>query len=354
MCLFKKTSKKHLGSDKLVSQIWGALLKRWWLVLALLALVFTPLLVLDGNGHSATLFRQTWYLLLILTLGVLVIISVCRTLTDIFNLRKKEEGITWCQIMILFAVLMWLFGFLVIANIQKDSRYYIAVGIAGSVSAWVFQDTIKGVVAFIHLRRHRLLCIDDWIKVPKFQVDGEVKRVTLTTVTVLNWDTTTATIPTSALHADCFINLQKMAEGKTYGRQICKTFLFDIGWFHPLTAEEAARLKQLRKTEESLQYLLEDEIKEGVLNAKLYREYLFHWLMNHPRISQQPFMLVRWMEQNDFGMPLQVFAFLIDGSFAVFEWQQSQIIEKIIESTEWFGLRLYQRPSAFDRKEEAK
>lgn len=82
---------------------------------------------------------------------------------------------------------------------------------------WIFQDTIKGVVAFVHLRLNHLLYIDDWIQVPKLNVDGEVKRITLTTVTLYNWDTTTSSIPTSVLHNDHFINLQRMTDGKTYG-----------------------------------------------------------------------------------------------------------------------------------------
>ena len=76
--------------------------------------------------------------------------------------------------------------------------------------------------------------------------------------------------------------------------------------------------------------------------------YLYHWLMNHPHISQQPRLVVRWLEQVDSGLPLQVYAFIIDSNLSSFEWQQSQIIEHIIESLDWFGLRLYQNPSAYD------
>ena len=47
-------------------------------------------------------------------------------------------------------------------------------------------------------------------------------------------------------------------------------------------------------------------------------------------------------------MPLQVYVFITDGGAAAFEWQQSLIVEHIIESLDWFGLRLYQSPSAYD------
>ena len=59
-------------------------------------------------------------------------------------------------------------------------------------------------------------------------------------------------------------------------------------------------------------------------------------------------MIVRWLEQVESGMPLQVYAFLTDCTLPAFEWQQSQIIEHILVSLEWFGLQLYQSPSAYD------
>ena len=70
--------------------------------------------------------------------------------------------------------------------------------------------------------------------------------------------------------------------------------------------------------------------------------------MNNLHVCQQPRLLVRWMDQKDSGLTLEVYAFLIDSNFSAFEWQQSQVIEHIVSSLEWFGLRLYQSPSAYD------
>ena len=201
--------------------------------------------------------------------------------------------------------------------------------------------------------------VDDWIAVPKFNVDGEVKRVTLTTVTVSNWDTTISTFPISTLYSDHFINYQHMAEGKTYGRKMSKTFILDTSWFRPLSKAEINILKEKINMKASdangeqgndsiPDNLLPSEIEDGMLNAKLFRIYFFHWMMNHKSISQQPRMVVRWKEQTEGGMPLEIYAFITKTSLAAYEWQQSQIIEHFIETLDWFGLRLYQSPSAFD------
>ncbi len=358
-----RLSKKWLSSDRGCTQVMGAMILkgRWGLTLLLLVMVALSLLSLH-NWHNAaflsasscltsiygfisTALRSSWYWLVLLTLLMFLVIGVCNTMTNIYSLRKNETGITWCQIMILIFVGIWLIGILCIIKIQKESGYFIIFGVLGTLMTWIFQDTIKGVVAFVHLRLNHLLYIDDWIQVPKLNVDGEVKRITLTTVTLYNWDTTTSSIPTSVLHNDHFINLQRMTDGKTYGRQMLKTFILDTGGFHPLTAAEIESLKQ---REEVKAYLLDEDFKVGELNAHLFRLYVFHWLMNHPYVSQEPRLVVRWLEQKETGLPLQIYGFIMEGGVLAYEWQQSQIIEHIVEALDWFGLQLYQRPSSHD------
>lgn len=350
---FEQISNKYLASDKVLAQIWGAILKQWWLLVfslaplsvAMVFFIADSFYAFDDVSIVSDILQNHWCQLLFLTLSVWLAISACRTLTNIFSLRKKETGITWCQISILIAIGFWIVSFLIIFDMRNYPRYTAALGIVGTLLAWIFQDTIKGVVAFIHLRFNNLLCIEDWIQIPKYNVDGEVKRVTLTTVTIYNWDTTTSSIPTSVLHTDHFVNLKKMLEGKTYGRRMIKTFILDTGWFHTISKEEATRLQQ---SDDIVRYLPKEMINEGVTNAHLYRLYLFHWLMNHPHVSQHPNLIVRWMEQTESGMHLQVYAFITDSRLAAFEWQQSSIIEHIMKSLEWFGLRLFQIPSSYD------
>ena len=356
----KKAYRKYLSSDKLGRQIWGALLKRWWLpVLFLLFFVLTvvSLVLLFGcqsdkcGAWCAWMKVEPWnriLYLLCLTSFVATLIVVCNNLTEINNLLRKENRITWCQIWILIAIGLWIIGFVFILGIQKEQNSYIGFGLLGSILAWIFQDKIKGAVAFVHLRMHHLLNIGDWIQVPGKGVDGEVKRVSLTTVTLYNWDTTTSTIPISTLQSDHFINLQHMSDGKTYGRKMLKAFTLDTGWIRPVTQADVAFFKS-DKTDIP-RYLPAEEIKEKELNAHLFRVYLYHWLMDNPHISQQPRLLVRWSEPKDNGMVLEVYAFITDTGIAPYEWQQSQIIEHILTAMKWFDLRLYQSPSAYDAR----
>lgn len=352
--------KKYVSSEKLGKQIIGALIqwrKRpfWAFILLVTPLTIGVSYILSPNSYMPCLC------LIGLNLFVWLTIKVCRSLTDVFSLRKQETNITWCQITILIVIGLWIVCFVLLFGIQKESKTGAAFVVISSVIGWIFQDKIKGVVAFIHLRMHHLLNVDDWIAVPKFNVDGEVKRVTLTTVTVSNWDTTISTFPISSLYSDHFINYQHMAEGKTYGRKMSKTFILDTSWFRPLSHNEIAALREKINEYATTETTFEEvagnaihdnlplsEVEDGMLNAKLFRIYFFHWMMNNKYVSQQPRMVVRWKEQTEGGMPLEIYAFITKTSLAAYEWQQSQIIEHFIEVLDWFGLRLYQNPSAFD------
>lgn len=344
--MIKRFRKSFLASKSLFKQSLGSLLEHGTILWILLLLVLVPLLSVWLIPDLAYVIIHNYlYQLTLLTIVLWMVILACRTLTDIFSLHKKESNITWCQIIILVTIGLWIIGFLIITDVKSNPRFATALGLLGTILVWIFQDTIKGIVAFIHLRLNHLLCIGDWIQVPKSKVDGVVSRVSLTSVTVYNWDTTTASIPTSMLHSDYFINLQKMRDGKTYGRRMFMSFVFDTEWFHVISEEEANTLRQF---DEIVSILPAEEIKTGMLNSQLFRLYLFHWLMNHPHVSQQPRLIVRWKEPVESGVPLQLYVFLTDTTLPAFEWQQSQIIEHIMKSIRWFGLRLYQLPSCYD------
>ena len=127
-----------------------------------------------------------------------------------------------------------------------------------------------------------------------------------------------------------------------------RTFVVATGGIRPLTEKEVEGLLPENDSHGISQFLPKEDLHPGVLNAHLFRIYLYHWLMSHPHISQKPRLLVRWMDQQEGGLPLQVHAFILDTALASFEWQQSQIMEHIIESIGWFGLELFQEPSVND------
>lgn len=359
----KKKIKKQLTSKDWRAQYAGASFYDRWAISIGLACIVVALVVV-----AALCIRENWLWvhtslagnslfdicrrlpLRLICFGLSVLFCgwigvVVHHLTPIFCLRKQESRITWSQILFLLSIGLVIFSFVELVNPQNGSVESMLLGAFGLILGWIFQDTIKSVVAFFYLRFNGLLKIDDWIIIPSHHIDGMVKKVSLTTVIIENWDTTTSAFPTYILHAQHFQNLQNMLDGKTHGRQMLKTFIIDTSWIHPLTTKEV--LKITRQLGEDDPFVVSSVVK-GKQNINAFRDYVYHILLNNPKVSHHPRLIVRWLEQKNEGMPLQLYCYITETSLAAFEWEQSQIIEQFIEALPWFGLQLYQCASGFD------
>lgn len=356
---------KGLSSRWVIPQVLGAIFKSWAILLAIIvaiailspdlwdlvidkisALIKTlPLIDLNLEPYKSIHLSSKIFIGVSVTLLFICTCYVVPKLNALYSLRKQETRITWTQITFLAIFGFWIGTLAYLLNLEQNKEYQAIAAIIGSLLTWIFQDTIRSVAAFFYLRANGLLKIGDWIEVKKYDIDGMVKTITLTTVTIENWDTTTSAFPTYILHSEHFKNNQKMMEGKTHGRQMLKTFIIDTGWIHPLSEEEAYRLKRVIDADESFKQQI---IAVGKLNVEIFRQYIYHWLMKHPHVSHEPRLIVRWLEQTEEGMPLQIYAFITDSTLAPFEWQQSLIIEHFLKALTWFDLQLYQSPSGYD------
>lgn len=340
-------SSNWMSSRKWYKEILGALIlsKTKAVVQLFLALALAGGIIFYAEGRKVFYFVAA-------TFAVYLVWQIVRTLNPIYCLRKLESKITWSQIFLLASFGGWLLVIIKLLDISQGSPSYIIISVIGAVLGWIFQDTIRSVVAFFYLRANGLLKIGDWIEVASRGIDGVVKGISLTTVTIENWDTTTTAFPTYILHSENFKNYQKMLDGKTHGRQMLKTFIIDTGWIHTMSEEEQGKLQNISNIDEEkkkfLTWFIKEKAGKSMLNIELYRQYLYHWLMHHPHVSHEPRLIVRWLEQIPEGLPLQIYAFITDSSLAPFEWQQSQIIEHTIEALAWFNLQLYQSPSGYD------
>lgn len=338
----RKLSDRYLSSRGVLQQIFGALMKSRWSMLSAVSILFI-LILLQCLPDISSIIKTATIVICCILFGVTSYVVV--NLNKIYSLRKMETRITWSQIILLAVFAACLAISVFTLGIEKDSNGYLILTVAGSVLGWIFQDTIKSVAAFFYLRANGLLQIGDLITVPSRGIEGFVRTISLTTVTVENWDTTTSAFPTYILHSEHFKNSQRMLEGKTLGRLMQKAFVIDTSWFHPLTEMDVERLKMTLDVDECF---IKHTIKIGALNMEVFRQYVYYWMMNNQHVIQQPRLIVRWLEQTDNGMPLQIFAYLSDTMLDAFEWRQSQIIEHIVKSMGWFDLQLYQSPSGYD------
>lgn len=337
--------RRQLSSTRCHRLILGALFKtkyeRYMIPAALTFVLIAYILWRTGFIFISKILVAT-----LMSLFLWCVWFVTKTLNKIFSLRRQETYITWSQISLLSAFGLWIVVIVSCINFQKDNPTdTVVITVLGAVLGWIFQDTIKSVAAFFYLRANGLLQIGDLITVPAKGIEGFVRTISLTTVTIENWDTTTSAFPTYILHTEHFKNSQRMMEGKTLGRLMKKTFVIDSGWIHPLTDNDVKRLRNELDVEN---FFIEKEVKCGKLNIEVFRLYLYHWLMNNSNVSQQPRLIVRWLEQTSDGLPLQLFVYLTDTMLDAFEWQQSKVMEHVIKAMGWFDLQLYQNPSGYD------
>lgn len=345
----RKLSHTWTSGKWYVLQIIGAVLKSYWSIIFTTALL---LIIIFLSPKVATRICDVNYSPPSSIYSKIAIIAVCciffgvtayvmTNLNKLYSLRKQETRITISQIILLATFGICLTIIVYCLGIKQNDNGFIIITTFGAVLSWIFQDTIKSVVAFFYLRANGLLNIGDWIEVGNYGINGIVRSITLTTVQIENWDTTTSSFPVYILHAQHFKNNQRMLEGRTHGRLMSKSFIIDTGWIHNVSEEEAKYIKKNIDTHDFF-------IQPGELNILLFRRYIYHWLMQNSHICQQPRLFVAWKEQTKEGLPLHIYAFINDTKWEAYEWQQSAIIEHVIQAVSLFNLQLYQSPSGYD------
>jgi miniconductance mechanosensitive channel len=259
-------------------------------------------------------------------------------------------------IYILAAVVM------VAALIDRDPLLIIGgLGAASAVLMLVFRDTLLSLVAGIQLTSNDLIRVGDWIEMPQFNADGDVVDIALHSVTVQNWDRTFTVIPAHRFLEHSFKNWRGMqASG---GRRIKRSIVLDmssIRFLEPDEIEDLRRFVLLREYLDAKRRELEawaaehPEVIENPVNARrltnigTFRAYVDQYLKNRPDIRQDMTFLVRQLEPDGQGLPLEIYVFVADTRWAVYEAVQADVFDHLLAIVAQFGLRVFQEPSGAD------
>ena len=219
--------------------------------------------------------------------------------------------------------------------LKKDpSTLFAGLGAASAILMLAFQDTIKGLVAGIRLTSNDMLHKGDWITVPKAGANGIVEDMSLTTVKIRNFDNTMVTVTPQSLVDDSFQNWNGMQQGE--GRRVNRMVYYD---FRSIRIVD----EQLRKQLIAKKYFKADEIKTGMVNMTLFRQYLAGWLSRHPLVNPDMTLMVRQMEPTPEGLPVEFYFFLKEKEWVAYENQMAEMMEHIYAVTPDFGLQIYQK-----------
>ena len=277
----------------------------------------------------------------IAVIGVNLLCNIFSSLYKISNESEKTKDHTLQGVFQMLKIVAIGVGIIIIVSILFDknpSKLLAGLGASAAILMLVFKDSIMGLVAGVQLSANDMLRPGDWITMPKYEADGFVIDVTLTTVKVQNWDKTITTIPPYALVSDSFQNWRGMfCSG---GRRIKRSILIDAN---------------------SIQFcegkMREDFIKKGFINAgeerrvanlTLFREWLEKWLHDHPAVHKEMIILVRQLQPTQLGVPLELYFFSSDTGWIVYEHLQAEIFEYLYALLPEFGLRAFQSPAGTD------
>ncbi len=306
------------------------------------------------------LAAQLW----IMFFGLLVVYAILDSLSAIYNgmpFAKHMPIRSFVQVIKLTVFLLSLIVALAAILGESPTIMITGLGTMTAVLMLVFKDPILGFVAGITLSANRMLAVGDWMEMPKYNADGDVIDVTLTTVKVRNWDQTITTIPTYALISDSFKNWRGMQEAG--GRRICRSVFIDMHSIRFLSQEDASRLCRAQllspyireKLAEIEQYNHQQSIDPDspisarrLTNVGTFRAYLAAYIKSHPGIHQNMISMVRQLQPTEKGLPIQVYAFTKDTAWVAHEGVQADIFDHILAVVEEFGLRVHQFPSGTD------
>ena len=293
-----------------------------------------PLVFYQYPVVRALLTRATAIYITVMTVRlVLVFISAVKELEG--DERSARQQYLYSFMGVVRIVIIFVAVIIVVAIVldRDPMKLFAGLGATSAVLMLVFQDTIKGLVAGIRLTSNDMLHKGDWITVPKAGANGIVEDMSLTTVKIRNFDNTMVTVTPQSLVDDSFQNWNGMQQGE--GRRVNRTVHYD---FRSIRVVDEALRKQLLDKK----YFKAGEVKTGMVNMTLYRQYLAAWLSHHPLVNPDMTLMVRQMDPTPEGLPVEFYFFLKEKEWVPYENQMAEIMEHIYAVTPDFGLQIYQ------------
>ncbi len=304
-------------------------------------------------------------LIYIIIICVIITNSILNSIVQIYDKYEMSLHTPIKSFVQMFKVIIVLVAIIVIISmlLQRSPWTLLkALGALTAVSLLIFKDSILGLVASIQLSTQKMIRKGDWITMPKFDADGDVIDISLTTVKIQNFDKTIVSVPTYALVSNSFQNWRGMT--KTGGRRIKRSINVDMNSFKFLDRSDIDRLKKFEYLGEYLSGKVEElnlhnkkigiDTESSAMNGRrltnigTFRYYIKQYLMHNNKISKNLTFIVRQLQPTEKGLPLQVYVFTNDTNWVNYEGIQADIFDHLLTAVPEFGLSVYQDPTGLD------
>ena len=303
--------------------------------------------------------------------GVWIVFVLARAATrtvdaavDIYYLKPGNEDKPIRAYAQVASIMVWMGGWVMMLGVALDkSPWGLLTGIGAMMALLllIFRDTILSLVASVQIGTYDLVRRGDWLEMPSLGVDGEVEELSLHTVKVRNWDKTITAVPTHMLLERTYKNWRGMSESG--GRRIKRAVRIDMSSVHFLDDEDLARMEKVQVLKSYLvgkrAELSEWNSEQGIdaatkvngrnmTNLGTFRAYLEHYLKNLPVIRQDMTFLIRQLDPEPTGLPLEIYVFSAEKRWAQYESIQADIFDHVLAVLPEFGLRVFQEPTGAD------
>ena len=292
----------------------------------------------------------------------MIAVSFLNAATEVLLLKETTKDKPIKSYFQVIKIVFWGIALILIVSIllsQPPLKLLAGIGAFSAVVLLVFQDTIVGFVNSIQLASNDLVRNGDWITMSKFNADGDVEEINLTSVKVRNFDQTITTIPVRQMVQDSFQNWRGMQEKGM--RRIKRSIKIDTSTIVPCNAAMLERFKKVeiiknyiekqqqeidnynekRKTDTSLLPNGRRQTNIGALRA-----YIEAYLKTNPSVSKKGIVMVRQLPPDEYGLPIELYCFANTSDWIKYEKIQSDIFDHVYSILPFFEIRAYQREAS--------
>jgi miniconductance mechanosensitive channel len=337
-----------------------------------LALILISVIITMAVPHVFRDFPKLEFWAL-MTAKIYIVLSVMFAVNSILNAmvaimeathRYKDKPLrSYKQVT---KIVFYVLGFVsILAIILDQSPLYIFTGF-GAITAillLIFRDPILGFVASVQMSAIDLVRVGDWITVEKYGADGEVMEINLTTIKVRNWDMTVTIVPSYAIVSESFKNWRGMEESE--GRRIKRHInmkISSIKFCDDVLYQRLLKIELIRDYLQSKQLEIEEfnkahDVDKSILlngrhmtNIGIFRLYAEKYLEQNPLINKNMTFMVRQLQPNENGLPIEVYAFSVEKELEKFEVVASDIFDHMLAAVPYFDLEIFQSPSGSDMR----
>lgn len=271
---------------------------------------------------------------------------------DIFKYKKLDRKASVSLQAHIIKIILYICATLIaISHVLhiSISGVMASLGAVAALLTFVFKDSILGLLASLQITLQDIVRVGDWITIKSLNVDGDVEKITITTISIREFNKTLATIPTGALLNNTVINWRKMKESG--GRRIKRAINIDVDTIKMAGQKDLNAYKKLPY----MNNLLKEEPqlfanKEHVTNVAIFRHYIRNYLEHHDGIHKENFtFLIRQLDPTPTGLPIELYIFTTTTDWIEHEEVQSEIFEHIYGILPSFGLRAFQYPAKMIR-----